>query len=84
MQGLLISPVASEKLILVVFDEAIYNGVDALSVLLDGFGSSLLKDDMVARAFHATKQGIVVVCSAQNSGTMDVTVGAYVPSRPSR
>jgi len=47
--------VTGDKLILVVFEEAIYNGVDALSISLDGSASSLLNDDMVAGSFHAAK-----------------------------
>jgi len=39
--------VCVDELILVVFDEVIYDGVDELSVLLDGSTSSLLNDNMV-------------------------------------
>ncbi|QCD82328.1 hypothetical protein DEO72_LG2g2663 [Vigna unguiculata] len=39
--------VCVDELILVAFDEVIYDGVDELSVLFDGSTSSLLNDNMV-------------------------------------
>ncbi|XP_038713495.1 subtilisin-like protease SBT5.3 [Tripterygium wilfordii] len=55
--------------ILAGFDAAISDGVDVISVAIANFGpSEFFKDVISIGAFHAVKQGIVVVCSAGNSG----------------
>ena len=61
----------SGSAILAAFDDAISDGVDVLSLSLGRGPSSQpdLKTDVIAiGAFHAVEHGIVVVCSAGNSG----------------
>ncbi|XP_047159476.1 subtilisin-like protease SBT5.3 [Vigna umbellata] len=76
-------PVADDECfdadILAAFDEAIHDGVDVLSVSLGGSASSLLNDSVAIGSFHAASRGIVVVCSAGNSGPADATVRNLAP-----
>lgn len=60
--------------ILAGFDAAIHDGVDVLSVSLGDYPSPLFKNSNAIGSFHAVKNGIVVVCSAGNSGPSDGTV----------
>ncbi|XP_024979877.1 subtilisin-like protease SBT5.3 [Cynara cardunculus var. scolymus] len=60
--------------ILAAFDMAIQDGVDVLSVSLGGDAVPFFNDSVAIGSFHAVKQGIVVVCSAGNSGPDDGTV----------
>ena len=67
----------SGSAILAAFDDAISDGVDILSVSLGGSPDPQpdLKTDVIAiGAFHAVERGIVVVCSAGNSGPEQSTV----------
>ncbi|XP_058112939.1 subtilisin-like protease SBT5.3 [Magnolia sinica] len=62
------------------FDTAIHDGVDVVSVSLSGDPSTDYLDDAVAvGSFHAVKNGIVVVCSAGNSGPTPGTVSNTAP-----
>ncbi|XP_010252985.1 PREDICTED: subtilisin-like protease SBT5.4 [Nelumbo nucifera] len=54
--------------ILAAFDAAIHDGVDIISVSLGGAPSDYFQDGISIGAFHAVKNGIVVVTSAGNSG----------------
>ncbi|WVZ02282.1 hypothetical protein V8G54_023088 [Vigna mungo] len=76
-------PVADDECfdadILAAFDEAIHDGVDVLSVSLGGSASSLLNDSVAIGSFHAANRGIVVVCSAGNSGPADASVSNLAP-----
>ncbi|CAJ1939056.1 unnamed protein product [Sphenostylis stenocarpa] len=76
-------PVAGDECfdadILAAFDTAIHDGVDVLSVSLGGSASSLLNDSVAIGSFHAAKRGIVVVCSAGNSGPSDATAENLAP-----
>lgn len=65
--------------ILAGFDMAIHDGVDVLSVSLGGSSSSLFNDSVAIGSFHAAKKGIVVVCSAGNSGPSDATAENLAP-----
>lgn len=60
--------------ILAAFDMAIQDGVDVLSVSLGGDAVPFFNDSVAIGSFHAVKNGIVVVCSAGNSGPDDGTV----------
>lgn len=61
------------------FDIAIHDGVDVLSVSLGGDPSPYLDDGIAIGTFHAVKNGMVVVCSAGNSGPFDGTVTNVAP-----
>ncbi|KAJ7964649.1 Subtilisin-like protease [Quillaja saponaria] len=61
------------------FDMAIHDGVDVLSVSLGGDSTSIFNDSVSIGSFHAVKHGIVVVCSAGNSGPTDGSVENAAP-----
>lgn len=65
--------------ILAAFDIAIHDGVDVLSVSLGGATTTFFNDSVAIGSFHAVKHGIVVVCSAGNSGPTDGTVSNVAP-----
>ncbi|CAN6574056.1 unnamed protein product [Malus baccata var. baccata] len=65
--------------ILAAFDAAIDDGVDVLSVSLGGDPTTFFSDSISIGAFHAVKHGIVVVCSAGNSGPAEGTVSNISP-----
>lgn len=65
--------------ILAAFDMAIHDGVDVLSVSLGGEPSKFFNDSTEIGSFHAVKHGIVVICSAGNSGPSDSTVSNIAP-----
>ncbi|KAF8405313.1 hypothetical protein HHK36_010217 [Tetracentron sinense] len=62
--------------LLAAFDDAISDGVDVLSVSLGSSAplSSYIEDVLAIGSFHAVAKGIVVVCSAGNSGPYPQTV----------
>ncbi|KAA8515579.1 hypothetical protein F0562_018810 [Nyssa sinensis] len=60
--------------ILKAFDLAIHDGVDVLSMSLGGVTKNYFEDAISIGAFHAVNHGIVVICSAGNSGPADGTV----------
>ncbi|XVE68327.1 hypothetical protein DITRI_Ditri09bG0058700 [Diplodiscus trichospermus] len=57
----------SDADILAGFDRAIHDGVDVISVSLGGPEKSYFNTSATIGAFHAVKNGIIVVCSAGNS-----------------
>ncbi|CBI38462.3 unnamed protein product, partial [Vitis vinifera] len=65
--------------ILAAFDAAIHDGVDVLSVSLGGPPRDYFLDSIAIGSFQAVKKGIVVVCSAGNSGP---TPGSVENSAP--
>ncbi|KAL6493016.1 hypothetical protein OROGR_032775 [Orobanche gracilis] len=70
-----------ESAILKAFDDAIADGVDVIS-LSSGYPPE--KEDDITEvasigAFHATEKGIIVVCSAGNSGPSPMTVENTAP-----
>ncbi|XP_050133696.1 subtilisin-like protease SBT5.3 [Malus sylvestris] len=65
--------------ILAAFDVAIDDGVDVLSISLGGDPTTFFNDSVSIGAFHAVKRGIVVVCSAGNSGPAEGTVSNISP-----
>lgn len=67
--------------ILAAFDQAIYDGVDVISISLGGIqGALLLLSDAVSiGSLHAVQKGKVVVCAAGNSGPSPGTVSNVAP-----
>ncbi|XP_031120640.1 CO(2)-response secreted protease-like [Ipomoea triloba] len=64
------------------FDDAIKDGVDVLSLSLGGSGGfkpDFTTDVIALGAFHAVEKGIVVVCSAGNSGPTPSSVVNEAP-----
>ncbi|EPS74422.1 hypothetical protein M569_00335, partial [Genlisea aurea] len=65
--------------VIAAFDMAIHDGVDVLSVSLGGNTVPFYKDSIGIGSFHALKHGIIVVCSAGNSGPTAGTVTNVAP-----
>ncbi|CAA0816278.1 Subtilisin-like protease SBT5.3 [Striga hermonthica] len=65
--------------ILAAFDMAIHDGVHVLSVSLGGEPVPFHNDSVAIGSFHAVRRGIVVVCSAGNSGPASGTVSNLAP-----
>ncbi|XP_022965240.1 subtilisin-like protease SBT5.3 [Cucurbita maxima] len=65
--------------ILAAFEAAIGDGVDVISASLGAIPSDFLDDGLSIGAFHAVQHGIVVVCSAGNSGPAPRTVSNVSP-----
>ncbi|KAI8552255.1 hypothetical protein RHMOL_Rhmol06G0252500 [Rhododendron molle] len=65
--------------ILAAFDFAIHDGVDVLSVSLGGDQVPFIIDSVAIGSLHAVRHGIVVVCSAGNSGPANGTVANLAP-----
>eukprot|EP00257_Ricinus_communis_P019454 XP_015578451.1 subtilisin-like protease SBT5.4 [Ricinus communis] len=61
------------------FDDAIHDGVDVLSVSVGGDPIDYFNDGIAIGSFHAVKKGVVVVCSAGNSGPTPGTVSNVAP-----
>lgn len=65
--------------ILKAFDWAIHDRVDVLSLSLGGNPDAYFNDAVAIGAFHAVKNGIVVICSAGNEGPGKATVTNVAP-----
>ncbi|XP_058082488.1 subtilisin-like protease SBT5.3 [Magnolia sinica] len=65
--------------ILAAFDAAIHDGVDVLSISLGGPPRAYFRQGISIGSFHAMMNGILVVCSAGNSGPQSGTVGNVAP-----
>ncbi|CAI0440326.1 unnamed protein product, partial [Linum tenue] len=65
--------------ILAAFDAAIHDGVDVISVSLGGSADEYFQDAVAIGSFHAVKKGILVSCSAGNSGPLPGTVSNLAP-----
>ena len=65
--------------ILAGFEAAISDGVDVISASLGSNAVDFFKDVTAIGAFHAVKNGIVVVASAGNSGPGPGTVSNVAP-----
>ncbi|KAK4594188.1 hypothetical protein RGQ29_018034 [Quercus rubra] len=65
--------------IVAAFDMAIHDGVDVLSVSLGGQPTFFFNDSVAIGSFHAVKNGIVVICSAGNSGPDAGTISNSAP-----
>ena len=65
--------------ILAAFEAAIGDGVDVISTSLGAIPTDFLNDGLSIGAFHAVQHGIVVVCSAVNSGPTPRTVSNVSP-----
>ncbi|GFP85280.1 co(2)-response secreted protease [Phtheirospermum japonicum] len=67
--------------ILKAFDDAIFDGVDVLSLSIGGdpYRDDVVTDSLYIGAFHAVEKGIVVVAGAGNSGPTPMTVENAAP-----
>ncbi|XAR56343.1 Tripeptidyl-peptidase II [Bertholletia excelsa] len=65
--------------ILAAFDMAIHDGVHVLSLSLGGVPVPFFSDSIAIGSFHAIKHGIVVICSAGNSGPSPGTATNLAP-----
>ncbi|KAK3133626.1 hypothetical protein QOZ80_6AG0538980 [Eleusine coracana subsp. coracana] len=65
--------------IIAAFDAAIHDGVHVLSVSLGGSPVEYFRDGVAIGSFHAARHGVVVVCSAGNSGPEAGTVSNTAP-----
>ncbi|KAL5574814.1 hypothetical protein UlMin_016513 [Ulmus minor] len=65
--------------ILAGFEMAIQDGVDVLSISLGSLSADYFEDGIAIGSFHAVRNGIVVVCSAGNSGPAPGTVTNVAP-----
>jgi subtilisin family serine protease len=67
--------------ILAAMDEAVADGVDviSLSVGANGYAPRFYTDSIAIGAFHAVRKGIVVSCSAGNSGPGEYTAVNIAP-----
>ncbi|XP_058083580.1 subtilisin-like protease SBT5.3 [Magnolia sinica] len=72
-------PSCSDADIIAAFDAAIHDGVDVLSVSLGGPPRDYLRSGIKIGSFHAVMNGILVVCSAGNSGPRNGTVSNLAP-----
>uniref|UniRef100_A0A803LYM1 Uncharacterized protein n=2 Tax=Chenopodium quinoa TaxID=63459 RepID=A0A803LYM1_CHEQI len=61
------------------FDMAIHDGVDVLSISVGGDAGDYFSDAIAIGSFHAIQSGIVVVCSAGNSGPDVASVSNVAP-----
>ncbi|CAN0890866.1 Subtilisin-like protease SBT5.4 [Linum grandiflorum] len=65
--------------IMAAFDAAIHDGVDVISMSVGGDASDYFEDPIAIGSFHAVQKGIVVSCSAGNSGPTPGTVSNVAP-----
>ncbi|KAK1582903.1 hypothetical protein Q3G72_019408 [Acer saccharum] len=61
------------------FDTAIYDGVDVISASVGFEQEDYFKDPIAIGSFHAIKKGVIVVCSAGNSGPDPTTIDNEAP-----
>ncbi|WMV43755.1 hypothetical protein MTR67_037140 [Solanum verrucosum] len=69
----------SDSDILAAMDSAIDDGVDILSVSLGGRSVPFYADSIAIGAYSATERGILVSCSAGNSGPLHASAGNTAP-----
>ncbi|TXG68107.1 hypothetical protein EZV62_009382 [Acer yangbiense] len=65
--------------VLKAFDSAIYDGVDVISASIGFTSEDYFKDVIAIGSFHAIKNGVMVVCSAGNSGPDPYTMENEAP-----
>ncbi|KAK4435146.1 Subtilisin-like protease SBT1.7 [Sesamum alatum] len=69
----------SESDILAAMDTAIDDGVDILSLSLGGFANNFYDDSIALGAYSAMEKGILVSCSAGNSGPSNFSLSNEAP-----
>ncbi|XP_047330191.1 subtilisin-like protease SBT5.4 [Impatiens glandulifera] len=69
----------SDPDMMAAMDAAIHDGADIISLSLGGALRPYMDDTIAISSFHAIKKGIVVVCSAGNSGPSLGTVANVAP-----
>ncbi|ESW11237.1 hypothetical protein PHAVU_008G013300 [Phaseolus vulgaris] len=65
--------------VLAAMDQAVSDGVDVLSLSLGSIPKPFYSDSIAIASFGATEKGILVACSAGNSGPFPSTVGNGAP-----
>ncbi|XP_027082653.2 subtilisin-like protease SBT1.7 [Coffea eugenioides] len=73
------SPGCSESDILAAMDAAIHDGVDILSLSLQGGSGPFYADNIAMGAYSAMEKGIFVSCSAGNSGPFNRSLSNEAP-----
>ncbi len=68
-----------ESDVLAGMDAAVKDGVDVLSISLGGPSLPFDKDPIAIGAFYAVQKGVIVVCSASNSGPQPGSVTNVAP-----
>ncbi|XP_014496642.1 subtilisin-like protease SBT1.1 isoform X2 [Vigna radiata var. radiata] len=65
--------------VLAAMDQAVSDGVDVLSLSLGSIPKPFYSDSIAIASFGATQKGVLVACSAGNSGPFPSTVGNGAP-----
>ncbi|KAK6137645.1 hypothetical protein DH2020_028571 [Rehmannia glutinosa] len=73
------TPVCSESNILAGIDAAVEDGVDVLSISLGMLTNNFFQDFIALGAFSAMEKGILVSCSAGNSGPFNFSLSNEAP-----
>ncbi|KAL0646974.1 hypothetical protein Bca4012_045265 [Brassica carinata] len=69
----------TSEAILSAFDDAIADGVDLITLSLDGYITSFEQEPNSIGAFHAMAKGVLTVNSADNSGPTPASVSSVAP-----
>lgn len=65
--------------VLAAFDDAIYDGVDLISLSVGGSSKEFFHDSVAIGAFHAMRKGILTSCAGGNYGPTISTVENVAP-----
>ncbi|RID41292.1 hypothetical protein BRARA_J01265 [Brassica rapa] len=69
----------TSEAILSAFDDAIADGVDLITLSLDGYIKSFEQEPNSIGAFHAMAKGVLTVNSADNSGPTPASISSVAP-----